>query len=364
LTGHFRFDDEEPQTAADRQSRSHEFIWTLVAIVSFVSAFTIVAAMTLSGGDDEPAGPLAVAAAVTTPIEVTVTPEAASPTPAVAAATQATTPEPTTTASPPPTASSISATPIVDDGAWSATPVPTTTPADSLTPVAQALAESIESQYGVRILTAGQDWGADKDLQLRNIGAVGDALAGLPLGVRTATAADRPLAFLSNHTGMTEAGWEPYGARETNYYSNEDVSTNGRVAANEVVLQPGSNSQTITHEIMHAYQMRGIAPGQYALALLTPEMKSFMQATGWTQLVSDDEVRAAAGGGWSGLNALFQYNGRPLTYSNEFGDSLTLFAPNPLEAYAEAGGLYYGHSTHMTLPEWPEYWDWFQAHVG
>ena len=43
---------------------------------------------------------------------------------------------------------------------------------------------------------------------------------------------------------------------------------------------------------------------------------------------------------------------------------LSLFAPNPLEAFAEAGGLYYAHSAATTLPDWPEYWAWFAANVG
>ena len=43
---------------------------------------------------------------------------------------------------------------------------------------------------------------------------------------------------------------------------------------------------------------------------------------------------------------------------------LSLFAPNPLEAFAEAGGLYYAHSPSTTLPDWPEYWAWFAANVG
>ena len=364
MTGHIQFDDEEPQKApATTDNRARSFWIGISAIVAGVSLLTIVGALAISGDDNgTPARPFVVAAAVTTPIHVT--PEATAPTPVVAAAVETLRPEPTATATPPPIASSISATPTVD-GAWSATPIASTpAPAAALSPAAQALAQNIESQFGVRILTSGQDWGADKDTQLRNIGAVGDALVSVPAGVRTATTANRPLSFLCNHAGMTEAGWQPYGAREANYYLNEDVSTSGRVPSNQIVLQPGSNSQTITHEIMHAYQMRDIAPGAYALALLTPEMKSFMQATGWTQLATDDEVRDAAGSGWDKIGGLFRYNGRALTYANELGDSMTLYGPNPLEAYAEVGGLYYGHSSRMTLPEWAEYWDWFATHLG
>jgi hypothetical protein len=115
--------------------------------------------------------------------------------------------------------------------------------------------------------------------------------------------------------------------------------------------------------MMHAYQLRGQAPGDYVRALLTPEMKSFMQATGWTQLVSDDEVMADAQS-WEAVNADYSYDGRELAYPNEWGDLAMLFTPNPLEAYAEAGGLYYAHSSGTTLPDWPEYWGWFAANVG
>ncbi len=93
--------------------------------------------------------------------------------------------------------------------------------------------------------------------------------------------------------------------------------------------------------MMHAYQLRGEAPGDYAGALLAPEMKSFMQATGWQQTASDEQVRAAARQSWETLDADFMYSGRALTYTGENGDMLSLFAPNPLEAFAEAGGLYY-----------------------
>jgi hypothetical protein len=339
------------------------FIWTFAAIVAVAAMIALFLALIISGGNGDKNDAI-VAGEVSTPTSssrATATEE-----PAVAGATE--TPEatlaivPTPTATPPATTSSVSVTP--NPLTPTATSPAPSTSTSSLSPVAQALARGIEFQYGVRIVDAGQDWGATSDLQVRNIAAVGDALAGLPASVRAAIVADAPLSFLSNHTGATEGGWEPYGQREANFYSNEDVSTNGRVAANQVVLQPGSNSQTIAHEIMHAYQMRDVDPGQYAMALLSPEMKSFMAATGWTQLGSDDDVHNAANSGWDAVNILFEYNGRALNYQNQFGDEMTLFTPNPVEAFAEAGGLYYGHNSALVLPEWPEYWGWFQANLG
>lgn len=368
MTGHLETGGGQPRTSHSAGHRPTAFIWTISAVMAFVGVATIFAALAVRGGDNEPGGPYAVAGAITTPVATT---EAPTATPAVAGATEAATETPGSTATatssiavtPRATASSVSATPTVGD-AISISPLSPTPVVSNLTPAASALARSIASQFGVRIVTGGQDWGADGDLQLRNIGAVGVALAGLPESVRTTVNAERPLTFLSNHTGATEAGWEPYGQREANYYSNEDVSTSGRVAANQVVLQPGSNSQTIAHEIMHAYQMRDVDPGQYALALLTREMKSFMAATGWTQRGSDDDVRNAANDGWTAINSMFTYNGRSLDYTNQFGDAMSLYIPNPIEAYAEAGGLYYGHDAGIELPDWPEYWDWFQANTG
>jgi hypothetical protein len=325
-----------------------------IAVCAFV--FTIAAVLS-AGNDPSSAAPGIVAAVTETPVQLVAPTDSPSATPSPQL-TDAATAEPT--AEP-----SVTIAPTIDS-AWSATPdaiapAPTTEVSD---PVA-ALVGSIQTQYGVRVLTAGQNWGLDEASQLRNLGAVSTALVGMPANVRAANAvnAGGPLTFLSNDAGSTEGGWQPYGARAANFYSNEDIVAGAQVAANDIVLQPGSTAQTIAHEMMHAYQLRGEAPGDFAGALLTPEMKSFMQATGWTQLVSDDVVRAHSAS-WETLNADFSYSGRPLSYLNEWGETSTLFAPNPLEAYAEAGGLYYAHSGGTTLPEWPEYWDWFSANVG
>lgn len=359
MTAGFDAKEQEPETKRVSVYSQKSFIWTIAAILAVSTVITLFAAFAIAGDDGGPKRTPVVAGAVVTPSAAT---ESPTEVPTAAAATE--TPAATAFATAPPTIASSSSATLAATQPVTATPLLPTERPSSLTPVAAALAASIESQYGVRIVLAGQDWGTTEEVQVRNISAVGEALAGVPATIKVAANARIPLAFLSNHTGATEAGWEPYGQREANYYSNEDVSTSGRVAANQIVLQPGSNSQTIAHEIMHAYQMREIAPGGYALALLTPEMKSFMEATGWKQTGSDDDVRAATGGGWDGINSLFEYEGRPLIYSNQFGDSLTLYTPNPLEAFAEAGGLFYGHNSALTLPDWPEYWDWFRSNTG
>jgi hypothetical protein len=340
----------------------------VIMMGAIVLCAVVVALAFTSGRDSSNAVPEGVVAeAAITPAPITrsvptgepVTTETASP-------TAAPTPQLTDAAAATPTPYSSTVTPTVD-GAWSATPA-VMTPASSTEPASSvaALAGSLEAQYDVRILTAGQHWGADEAAQLQNIGAVGSALAAVPASVRSAIASNPggALTFLSNDGGSTEAGWQPYGDRQANYYSNEDVVAGTHVAANQVVLQPGSTAQTITHEMMHAFQLRDQAPGEFAVALLTPEMKSFMQATGWTQTVSDDQVGADAGTSWEAVNADFSYTGRTLTYAGADGSMLSLYAPNPLEGYAEAGGLYYAHSTATTLPDWPEYWSWFSANVG
>lgn len=326
------------------------------AIAVCATVFTIAAVLS-TGNDPSSAEPGIVAAVTQAPAHLFVPTDSPNASPA-SRLTDAATAEPTPEQS--------ATLPPTIDSAWSATP-DTITPAPTAQvpgPVA-ALIASIESQFGVRVRTAGQDWGSDEASQLRNLGALANALASMPDNVRAANAdnAGGPPTFLSNGTGSTEGGWQPYGARAANFYSNEDIVAGTQVAANQIVLQPGSTAQTIAHEVMHAYQLRGQAPGDYAGALLTLEMKSFMQATGWTQLVSDEEVRSHAAS-WDSLNADFSYGGLPLAYLNEWGETSTLFAPNPLEAFAEAGGLYYAHSAGTTLPDWPEYWGWFAANVG
>ena len=54
----------------------------------------------------------------------------------------------------------------------------------------------------------------------------------------------------------------------------------------------------------------------------------------------------------------------PLTYTTIGGSTVTLSPPNPLEAFAVAGSVYYTRPSGMPLPDWPEYWDWFQANLG
>jgi hypothetical protein len=296
----------------------------------------------------------------------------ATPAPAVATSgpvfpTSAVSQQPTPTALSTAATPAVATNPPVTGGSVTTTPVATTpAPAGALTPAAAELVSDIESEFGVRVIVSGQDWGSDEPRQLRNLGAVQTALRSMPDGVVAAIVAGPggALSFLSNNHGSTEDGWQPYGDRAANFYSNEDRGTGGGHQANQIVLQPGSTAQTIAHEMAHAYQMRSVGMGEYVDALLTPELKSFMAATGWTQLVSDDEIRNSTDQSWATINEMFAYNGRTLSYINEFGLSVSLYTPNPIEAYAEAAGLYYARSAGTSLPKWSEYWDWFDANLG
>jgi len=236
----------------------------------------------------------------------------------------------------------------------------------SLAANALAAVAQIESEFGVSIQLAGQDWGADEDDQIRNLESVQSALRALPASVldEARTGPGGVLAFLSNDHGRTLDGWQPYGDRAANYYTNEDQGGAGRHAANQVVLQPGSSEHTVAHEVLHAYQLRDTAPGAFVSALLTPEMKSFMDATGWAQLAPDDVMLATGGNSWDGINNLFGYSGPALTYTNQFGGISELYAPNPLEAFAEAAALYYTHDSSWPLPSWVGIWGWLEANLN
>ena len=57
-------------------------------------------------------------------------------------------------------------------------------------------------------------------------------------------------------------------------------------------------------------------------------------------------------------------NPRPLTYVTAAGSPAILTPPNPLEAFAVAGSIFYARPQGMSLPAWPEYWAWFSQNLG
>lgn len=274
----------------------------------------------------------------------------------------------------PTVASSVSTTPTLTPTTtptigepWSATPVPyTPAPSTTLATTAAELVAAIEDEWGIDVVTSGQDWGTSEADQLRNLGELAGALEMLPGAiVADATHNDHgTLAVLSNNHGRTLSGWQPYGDRAANFYTNEDWAGSSRQESSQIVLQPGTDRMTIAHELLHSYQMRDVQPGSYGLALLTPEMSDFMTATGWVQLVSDDELEDMLHRPWDEIEDLYRYEGSDLTYTSSSGYKVQAYTPNPIEAFAVVGALYYAAPEGTELPDWPEYWDWFDANLG
>ncbi|MDO8616002.1 MAG: hypothetical protein Q7T33_09765 [Dehalococcoidia bacterium] len=231
---------------------------------------------------------------------------------------------------------------------------------------AARLAREAGQRFGIRILLDGQDWGPDEASRQANIAAVISVMERLPQGVLSAVAGHPhgPLTFVSNMSGRTLDGWQPYGDFPMGFYTNSDQGAEGSHPANEVVLIPGFSDMSIGHEVLHAYHFRSAPPDRYAPALLGDEMRSFMAAAGWRQVGSDQQVLEATDGPWAALNSVYVYAGRPLTYATAAGSSVTLTPPNPLEAFAVAGSIYFTRPSGMPLPDWPEYWAWFSANLG
>lgn len=268
---------------------------------------------------------------------------------------------------PPTVTSSIVEAPATVASSWTASPTPVPpAPAPPPEPPAVRMAREASERYGIRIVLEGQDWGPDEASQLTNIGAVISVMERLPSRVTSSVVAHPhgPLTFVSNRQGRTLDGWQPYGDFPMGFYTNSDQGPDGNRPANQVVLIPGFSDMSIGHEVLHAYQLRDVGPDQYVLALLGDEMRSFMAATGWRQVGTDEQVREAADDPWAVVNGLYVYEGRPLTYTTVAGDTVTLNPPNPLEAFAVAGSIYYTRPAGMPLPDWPEYWAWLDENLG
>jgi hypothetical protein len=218
----------------------------------------------------------------------------------------------------------------------------------------------------VRIIIDGQDWGPNEASQEANVQAIISAMDRLPDRVMSAVVGHvhGPLTFVSNDEGRTLDGWQPYGDHPMTFYTNSDQGAGGYHASNQVVVSVGEPSMSVGHEILHAYQARNVGPDEYALALLQPEMRSFMDATGWRQTGTDQTVRQAVNQPWSVVDSLYVYEGRTLTYNTAGGHTTVITAANPFEAFAIAGSIYYTRPSWMPLPDWPEYWGWYEATVG
>ena len=347
-TWHGERDDCGPNygAAGRRRSSTRGFFIGMGAIVMFAAFLAAMGAMAAGAPAEDPAPPL----------------PAESPAPVRGYKTDLIAELPDIEAT-----SSTVQNPATVASSWSAGPTPVSpAPAPPAASDTVRLAEEAYEAYGVRIVVDGQDWGADDAAQAANVQAVISAIDRLPVTVISAVVAHAhgPLTFVSNDQGSTLDGWQPYGDRSMTYYTNSDQSIAGYEASNQVVLSVGATSTSIGHEILHAYQFRSVGPDEYALALLQPEARSFMEAVGWRQVGTDEEVRQAVNQPWSTLDSLYVYEGRTLTYTTAGGSTGTIIAANPVEAFAITGSMYYTRPAWMALPDWPEYWAWFQANVG
>jgi hypothetical protein len=326
----------------------------VVMFALFLAAVGAIAAQSPSGRDADGTAPLPLESPI--PVEITVVPPEVTPEPDITG--EITEPDATS--------SSVQA-PRAVASSWSAAPTPAA-PLDE-PPLASGparLAAEANDKYGVRITIDGQDWGADEASQEANVQAIISAMERLPDTVISAVVghAHGPLTFVSNNEGRTLDGWQPYGGHPMMFYTNSDQGPGGHHADNQVVVRVGAASMPVGHEILHAYQARDVGPDEYALALLQPEMRSFMDATGWRQTGTDEAVRQAVNQPWSAVDSLYVYEGRTLTYVTAGGDTSAINAANPFEAFAVAGSIYYTRPSRMPLPDWPEYWGWYQANVG
>ncbi len=364
-----------------RRSPSRGFLVGMGAVILFalfLAAVGAIAAQSPSGGDRE--DPAALPDETPPSVEPTVEPTVISPSVTPESEYAIATPqedEPAAEASPeiqidaavavPEPTSSIIEAPRTAASSWSAGPtlVPPA-PAPPSAPEAVRLAAEAGEAYEVRIVLDGQDWGPSEASQVANVQAVISAIDRLPDTVISAVVAHvhGPVTFVSNNEGRTLDGWQPYGGHPMTYYTNSDQGPGGSHASNQVVISVGATSISVGHEILHAYQFRNVSADEYALALLQPEMRSFMEATGWRQSGSDEQVRQTINQPWSALDSLYVYEGRPLTYSTSSGATNTIAPSNPIEAFAATGSIYYTRPSWMLLPDWPEYWAWFSANVG
>ncbi len=107
--------------------------------------------------------------------------------------------------------------------------------------------------------------------------------------------------------------------------------------------------------------MRRVPAGRYAWVYLPPEaysprardpeMRSFMAATGWRLLSSDEEVRNS----WDGTDLVFEYDGPAIW---QF-----LSRQNPAEDYANSFALFFYDPTALQRVS-PERYEWFLRHVA
>ena len=150
-------------------------------------------------------------------------------------------------------------------------------------PVVSLAASPVERWAAVGIIIETDRQALD-DASLANVDA---ALRTLPDGVlgSLGNPSFGPLHILVNTEGRVLSGDQPYGGPANFFSTNEGT--------NELVLYPQQSVFTIVHELGHAYNLRRIGAGRYAMVLLDNEMRSFLSATGWQITSSDEQIRGA-----------------------------------------------------------------------
>jgi hypothetical protein len=185
----------------------------------------------------------------------------------------------------PATSSAVDSTTVAPatDAQAAAAPAPAQPVVAPVQPVPAAPSGPVErwAVAGIVVETAGQDL---DDASLANVDA---ALSALPSSVlsRLGNPAFGPIHILVNTEGRVLSGDQPYGGPANFFSTNE--------ATNELVLYPQQSVFTIIHELGHAYNLRRMGAGKYAMVLLDAEMRSFLSATGWQITSTDDEIRSA-----------------------------------------------------------------------
>jgi hypothetical protein len=191
----------------------------------------------------------------------------------------------------------------------------------------------------VLFVLEGQDWDATS---FRNVET---ALALLPphVGGLLGNKDLGPLHIIVNRYGRSLSGKQPYG-QAANFFSTND-------GKNELVLYPSQSVLTVLHELGHAYNLRAVPAGRYALVLLDPEMESFMAATGWRLLSTPEQLWAAR----DHMQVKMAYEGGFLWERTSNHD--------PLEDFANSFALYFYDGERLRALS-SERFDWFEANVG
>jgi hypothetical protein len=225
----------------------------------------------------------------------------------------------------------------------SATQTGVEAPAPEVAPAAAAatFAGPVErwAAAGIYIETSGQDL---DNASLANVDA---ALSALPSGLlgSLGNSALGPMHILVNKEGRVLSGDQPYGGPANFFSTNEGT--------NELVLYPNQSVFTIVHELGHAYNLRRIPAGRYAMALLDPEMRSFLAATGWQIMSTDEEIRTAV-----------DHMHVSYTYSSSFHWP-RMSNDDPLEDFANSFAMYFLDPSTLKSSS-PERYAWMAGTFG